>query len=202
MCSLESSHQNCLLPPNKSRDLSTISTCGRLYKTTRSWGLHRIIIHLVSSTSGRWDTYMCQVTASSLAGLLRMWSLLLTLPFFPFALFQVSQAVPFGEYILAPASRVLRPRSVFNVNGSVTSAEGLLHPDGSPTTISGAKSSVTYDFGLNVAGRIRFTVRGNIAAAGEVLGLTYSESSLWVNSLGSDSTGNVDVSQIRGTQSP
>lgn len=111
---------------------------------------------------------------------------------------QLSGAVPFEKYILAPASRELWPRSVLNANGSVTNAEGLLHPNGSPTSISGSNSSVTYDFGLNVAGRIQFTVGGNISAAGEVLGLTYSESSLWVSSLASDGTGNgVDVSQIR-----
>ncbi|KAF8492516.1 Six-hairpin glycosidase-like protein [Gautieria morchelliformis] len=107
-----------------------------------------------------------------------------------FALLQLSQAVPFEEYILAPASRDLRPQSVFNVNGSVSGAQGLLQSTGSSTSISGVNSSVTYDFGLNVAGRVRFTVSGNVSASGEVLRLTYSESSLWVTSLESDGTGN------------
>jgi hypothetical protein len=85
---------------------------------------------------------------------------------------------------------------VFSVSGTVTGAESLLEPNGSAVaTISGSNSSVPYDFGLNVAGRVSFTVGGNVSVSGETLGLTYSESSLWVSSVESDATGNgIDVS--------
>ncbi|KAF8583301.1 glycoside hydrolase family 78 protein [Ramaria rubella] len=117
----------------------------------------------------------------------------LSCPILSFALYAVpllTYAVKFEEYIFAPASRDLRPRTVFNSSGNISGAEGLLHPNGSVTNISGANSSITYDFGFNVAGRISFTVGGTISSSGEVLGLTYSESSLWVNPYESDGTGN------------
>ena len=128
-----------------------------------------------------------------------MWSLLPAFIPVLFALSQLSRAVPFEEYIFAPASRDVKPRSVFRWDGSISNPEGVLKEDGqSSTTISGANSSVTYDFGMNVAGRIRFTVGGNVSEWGEVLGLTYSESSLWVNSWESDGTGNnVNVSRVQ-----
>jgi hypothetical protein len=141
------------------------------------------------------EIYICYCRVAKAASLLRMSPSIVKFSFLLFALLQLSQAVPFEEYIFAPASRDLRPQSVFNLNGSVSGAQGLLQSTGSSTSISGVNSSVTYDFGLNVAGRVRFTVSGNVPASGEVLRLTYSESSLWVTSLESDGTGNgVNVS--------
>lgn len=67
---------------------------------------------------------------------------------FPLLLLRGVRAIPYSEYILTPASRTLYPASVYNVNGTVENAEGLVGASG-PTTFSGP-SAVTYDFGKNI----------------------------------------------------
>lgn len=56
----------------------------------------------------------------------------------------VSQAIPYSQYILAPASRTLHPVSVYRVNGSVLDAASLAAPTGS--AVFQGKSAVTYDY--------------------------------------------------------
>lgn len=85
-------------------------------------------------------------------------------------------ASPYSEYILAPSSRTLHPVSVHKVNGTVTGAETLLVGSNNATgsaTFSGL-SSVTYDFGKNIAGVASLKI-GKVDA-GQFIGLTYTES--------------------------
>ncbi|KAJ5323179.1 hypothetical protein N7452_011468 [Penicillium brevicompactum] len=97
-----------------------------------------------------------------------------------------SSDVPYQRYILAPKSRDLVPSSVHNVNGTVTNAQSLTSPSGH-ATFHGV-SSVTYDFGLNVAGLVTLDV-GESSSPSAFLGVTFSESSLWVSDKASDATG-------------
>lgn len=94
--------------------------------------------------------------------------------------------VPYEQYILAPASRDLIPVSVYQVNGSVTNPRALTHSSNGRTTFHG-DSSVSYDFGKNVAGLVSLEV-GSASSSSAFLGVTFSESSLWINSQASDAT--------------
>lgn len=100
----------------------------------------------------------------------------------------VAASVPYQQYILAPASRTVLPSSVYSTNGSVTSPEALTQPSSSGATFNGV-SSVTYDFGKNIAGLVSLGV-GESSAADAFLGVTFTESSLWISSEGCDATGN------------
>lgn len=96
-------------------------------------------------------------------------------------------AVPYSEYILAPQSRTIRPASVYNVNGTVNNAEALTEgASGSLASFEGV-SAVTYDFGLNTAGIVSFTV-DSTSGSDEYIGVSFTESSLWINSVGCDAT--------------
>lgn len=94
--------------------------------------------------------------------------------------------VPYQEYILAPSSRDLVPLSVYQVNGSVTNPRGLTQSSASPTTFDGV-SSVTYDFGKNVAGLVSFEIASSTSSSA-FLGITFTESSLWISSEACDAT--------------
>ncbi|RAK80287.1 rhamnosidase B precursor [Aspergillus fijiensis CBS 313.89] len=116
--------------------------------------------------------------------------------------------VPYREYILAPSSRVIVPASVRQVNGSVTNAAGLTGSSLGTAVFHGV-SSVTYDFGKNVAGIVSLTV-GSSSSPSAFLGVTFSESSLWASSEACDATGNsgldaplwFPVGQKAGTYTP
>lgn len=106
----------------------------------------------------------------------------------PFLLASLACAarVPYAGYILAPASRDLVPVSVHQVNGSVTNPKALTQSSGESTTLHGV-SSVTYDFGKNVAGLVSLEV-GSASSSSAFLGVTFSESSLYASSEASDAT--------------
>lgn len=96
-------------------------------------------------------------------------------------------AVPYQQYMLAPPSRTLRPVSVRLQNGSASSATALLERHialGKGLTLDTFKSSVTYDFGKNVAGWANF----NTTSSGGAVGFTFTESSLWISADASDAT--------------
>ena len=96
-------------------------------------------------------------------------------------------AVPYEQYILAPSSRTVRPASVHLRHGPVSSEDALLNGQVSPgqgLTLDAFNSSVTYDFGKNIAGWINFNTT---SSAGSV-GFTFAESSMWVSSETSDAT--------------
>lgn len=96
-----------------------------------------------------------------------------------------ASGVPYEDYILAPKSRELLPASVHGVNGSVTNARALIQSAGG-TTLNGV-SSVTYDFGKNIAGLVSLDV-GSASSPSAFLGVTFSESSLFVRHEASDGT--------------
>ena len=96
-------------------------------------------------------------------------------------------AVPYQEYILAPPSRTIRPVDVFRKAGSLSSPTTLLKghaPSGGGLVLNAFNSSVTYDFGRNVAGWVNLDVLSHHGS----IGVTFSESSLWVSSEASDAT--------------
>ncbi|PIL35419.1 hypothetical protein GSI_02146 [Ganoderma sinense ZZ0214-1] len=111
------------------------------------------------------------------------------LPSLSLLLFAVgaAAAVPYQEYILAPSSRTIRPTAVYLRSGSVSSEAALLDSgvsSGGRLTLGAFNSSVTYDFGKNIAGWVNF----NTTSDGGSLGVTFSESSLWVSSEACDGT--------------
>ncbi|CAN8102185.1 unnamed protein product [Discula destructiva] len=119
-----------------------------------------------------------------------MWLHALTLTLF----LASANSVPYSEYILAPPSRTVFPVSVYNVNGTVTNAEGLLNGANSSATFS-ASSAVTYDFGKNIAGQVSLTAGDSVYAPDAVIGITFSESSLWIAGYASDATASDGVDE-------
>ena len=99
----------------------------------------------------------------------------------------------YAEYILTPSSRTIYPASVYNVNGTVISAAGLTKAGGA-TTFAGS-SAVTYDFGKNVAGIVSFDFNTSAGAQTEYIGISFTESSLWINSEGCDATADAGIDQ-------
>jgi hypothetical protein len=94
-------------------------------------------------------------------------------------------AIPYSEYILAPRSRTLHPVAVHNTNGSVSSPESLTNAKGS--SIFDGDAATSYDFGVNIAGIVSLNV-GSVSHSSQYLGVTFSESSLWVSNASSDAT--------------
>ena len=99
-----------------------------------------------------------------------------------------SSAIPYEQYILAPKSRILHPVSVHNSNGSVTSSENLTnHPTTNATTTFQGGSATAFDFGINIAGIVSLNIAA-VSDANQYIGVTFSESSLWVSNASSDAT--------------
>lgn len=104
----------------------------------------------------------------------------------PALLAALSRGVPYDEYILAPSSRDLVPASVYQVNGSVTGATSLTNSSPGNATFSGP-SAVTYDFGQNIGGVVSVDV-ASASSLDAFLGVTFTESSMWVSSVACDAT--------------
>ncbi|KAF2738067.1 Six-hairpin glycosidase [Polyplosphaeria fusca] len=96
-----------------------------------------------------------------------------------------TSALPYSEYILAPSSRTLRPLSVHTSNGSVGNAESLTTTSGN--AIFQDDSATAYDFGINIAGVVSLIV-GSVSDSNQYIGVTFSESSLWVSNKSCDAT--------------
>jgi len=94
-------------------------------------------------------------------------------------------AIPYSEYILAPHSRTLYPVSVHSSNGSVSAPESLTFSPGS--TIFRGDSATAYDFGKNIAGVVTLTI-GLVSGEDQFIGVTFSESSLWISNKSCDAT--------------
>ena len=94
----------------------------------------------------------------------------------------LSSAVPYSEYILAPTSRTFIPISTKFVNGSVSNPKALLASNSSSASATfQGKSGVTYDFGKNIEGIVSFTVDNVQGGDNQYIGVTFTESSLWIN---------------------
>lgn len=103
-------------------------------------------------------------------------------------------SVPYSEYILAPSSRTVFPVALYKVNGTVDNADGLLNGVNGTATFS-ASSAVTFDFGKNIAGTVSLRVGHSVSASDAVIGLTFSESSLWIAGFASDATASDGVDE-------
>lgn len=99
--------------------------------------------------------------------------------------------VPYSEYVLTPKSRTLRPASVYNINGTVQDAQSLISGQHANALFVG-QSAVTYDFGRNVAGLVSFNV-SEVAGNDNYIGISFTESSLWISSEGCDSTADAGI---------
>lgn len=104
-----------------------------------------------------------------------------------------AQAIPYSEYILAPKQRVLAPVSVYRANGTVSNPGGATE-GGSGSTILSGLSAITYDYHKNIGGIVSFTV-DSVSSSGQFIGISYSESSLWISPDGSDATQNVAIDE-------
>jgi hypothetical protein len=99
-----------------------------------------------------------------------------------------SLAIPYDQYILAPKSRTLHPVSVHSSNGSVTTPEHLTTSSlSNSTTIFQDDSAAAYDFGINIAGIVTLNI-ASVSNQDQHIGVTFSESSLWVSNASSDAT--------------
>jgi len=96
-----------------------------------------------------------------------------------------SAIVPYSQYIIAPSSRTLYPLSVFRSNGTVTDPANLLQGAKGAATLNNV-ADVTYDFGKNIEGIVSLNI--DSAATGQYVGVTFTESSLWISTFGSDAT--------------
>ena len=94
-------------------------------------------------------------------------------------------AIPYAEYILAPTSRILNPVSVHNFNGSVSNPESLTSSSGS--SVFEDDAATAYDFGKNIAGVVSLNI-GDVSDSDQYIGVTFSESSLWISNRSSDAT--------------
>lgn len=105
-----------------------------------------------------------------------------------------SASLPYSQYIRAPTSRTLYPASVYRTNGSVVGAANLLQgaTRAGSTTFTDI-ASVTYDFGKNIEGIVSLDI--NSAAAGQYVGVTFTESSLWISTFGSDATADAGLDE-------
>jgi len=93
---------------------------------------------------------------------------------------------PWDAYNLAPAQRTVTPVRVTRTTGTVSNPAAVLR--GRSTTLTGSGSSITLDFGEEVGGLVtlHFTAAG---AAGQQLGLAFSESSQYIGTSSDASNG-------------
>jgi hypothetical protein len=105
-----------------------------------------------------------------------------------FLLSSTTSAIPYSQYILAPKSRTLRPISIHSTHGPVTLPEALTTLSSPNTTASFSnQSSTTFDFGLNIAGIVSLNITSS-STSNQSIGITFSESSLWISNASSDAT--------------
>jgi hypothetical protein len=97
--------------------------------------------------------------------------------------------MPYSDYILAPSSRTLFPSSICQVNGSVSGVDTLTTSLPGSATFDG-NSSVTFDFGKNAGGFASVQFANNTTGC---VGVTFSESSLWISGVGSDATAGAGI---------
>ncbi|CAD0107956.1 unnamed protein product [Aureobasidium uvarum] len=104
-----------------------------------------------------------------------------------------ASAVPYAEYILAPSQRDLSPVNVYRTNGTVINAAGVT-TSGSGSTIFNSVSAVTYDYTKNIGGLVSFIVSSS-SDSEQYLGISFTESSMWISPDGSDATQNIAIDE-------
>lgn len=109
------------------------------------------------------------------------------------ALAERVRATKYEEYVLTPGSRTIHATSIYQVNGTVENSKSLVGESDGRATFHD-NSTVTLDFGLNIAGLV--TLRIGDVDADQSIGLAYSESSLWITSAGSDATADAGLDEV------
>ncbi|KAH0274454.1 bacterial alpha-L-rhamnosidase domain-containing protein, partial [Aureobasidium melanogenum] len=104
-----------------------------------------------------------------------------------------ASAVPYAEYILAPSQRDLAPVSVHQANGSVINAAGITTSGHGGTTFNSV-SAVTYDYTKNIGGLVSFVVSSS-SDSEQYIGISFTESSMWISPDGSDATQNIAIDE-------
>ncbi|KAG9963556.1 bacterial alpha-L-rhamnosidase domain-containing protein, partial [Aureobasidium melanogenum] len=104
-----------------------------------------------------------------------------------------ASAVPYAEYILAPSQRDLSPVSVHQANGSIINAAGVT-TSGSGGTTFNSVSAVTYDYTKNIGGLVSFVVSSS-SDSEQYIGISFTESSMWISPDGSDATQNIAIDE-------
>jgi hypothetical protein len=102
--------------------------------------------------------------------------------------------IPYSQYILAPTSRTICAPAIHQVNGSVTNSQSLVGGLNGTATFRGL-SSVTFDYAKNIGGIASVTV-GTSSSSDALIGLTYTESNLWINGQGSDATADAGLDAV------
>ncbi|KAI4721338.1 Six-hairpin glycosidase [Aureobasidium sp. EXF-10727] len=104
-----------------------------------------------------------------------------------------ASAIPYSEYILAPSQRDLSPVKVHRANGTVTNAAGVT-TSGSGSTTFNSVSAVTYDYNKNIGGLVSFVVSSS-SDSEQYIGISFTESSMWISPDGSDATQNIAIDE-------
>ncbi|KAI5257362.1 Six-hairpin glycosidase [Aureobasidium subglaciale] len=104
-----------------------------------------------------------------------------------------ASTVPYSQYILAPSQRDLSPVSVYRANGTVANAAGVTTSGSGDTTFNSA-SAVTYDYTKNIGGLVSFVVSGS-SDNDQYIGISFTESSLWISPDGSDATQDIGIDE-------
>ncbi|EHK96005.1 hypothetical protein M7I_8318 [Glarea lozoyensis 74030] len=102
--------------------------------------------------------------------------------------------VPYSNYILAPESRTIYPPRIHQVNGTLTNSKSLIGGPNGTATFNGV-SSITFDYTKNIGGVVSVKV-GKSSSPDAFVGLTYTESSLWINGQGSDATADAGLDEV------
>ncbi|TVY19378.1 hypothetical protein LARI1_G002321, partial [Lachnellula arida] len=95
-------------------------------------------------------------------------------------------AQDYSSYIHAPDSRTLHPVGIYQNNGPVVNANSLLGSSKGSAMFT-SPSSVTFDYGMNIAGIVSVTV-GASSSPNATISLTYTESSLYISNQSCDAT--------------
>ena len=100
-----------------------------------------------------------------------------------------ASAARYDDYILAPEQRSVSPQAIYATDGSVTNAEASCTGTGNSQDVTfGANASLIVDFGKNIAGTVQFDVQ-HISSPNEFIGVSFTESSLWISPYHCDATG-------------
>jgi hypothetical protein len=102
-----------------------------------------------------------------------------------------SATTKFSEYILAPENRSIIPRSLYAVGENVQNPDALLTnvQGGTGANFTGVNSTITLDFGRNIAGTVGFEIQ-SVLGSDEYIGFSFTESSLWISPYQCDSASN------------
>jgi hypothetical protein len=100
----------------------------------------------------------------------------------------------YDQYILAPSSRDLIPRSVSHINGTIDTAASLCGTSAG-SAVFHDQSSVAFDYEKNVGGIVSVDI-GSTSGGDQYIGVAFSESSLWISDKWSDATADAGNDEI------